>query len=295
MSSFRKDNFCVFPFFSFKLVIDLASLTWDDLENDLPDELIPNGGDMSLMGGMPSNAGATPGTGGPGGTPASLGGGGASVVQDAATKHKQLSELLRPTGTGLNSASPQSGSMGSQLGTPLGKSPLGQASPNSRSSPQAQKPGTPTGVAGQNSNNNTAAMCLSSTGFNQALLNNSQGHSGLLSHGGHSQAGQVMNGGLVPGAGRGRGNGVAGMQYQGQTIQGTAPGPGVSGNALVETLTPGAQQMGAHPTLSAAQQAGSMSKVSHTPTLLQVVFARACFNLKQYLGTCISGNDLLLN
>lgn len=245
---------------------------------------------MNLMGGMPSNGGATPGAGGPGGTPAGLGGGGggASVVQDAAAKHKQLSELLRPTGTGLNSASPQSGTMGSQLGTPLGKSPLGQASPNSHSSPQAQKPGTPTGVAGQNSNSSTTTMCLTSTGFNQALINSNQGHAGLLAQGGHPQPGQVMNGGLVPGAGRGRGNGVAGMQYQGQTIQGTAPGPGVSGNVLGETLTPGAQQMGAHTTLSAAQQAGNMSKVSHAPTLFYKLFACACFNLKGYSGTSLA-------
>lgn len=219
---------------------------------------------MSLIGGgMPSNGGATPGGGGPGGTPSGLG---ASVVQDAAAKHKQLSELLRPTGTGLNSANPQPGSIGSQLGTPLGKSPLGQASPNSHSSPQSQKPGTPTGIAAQN-NNNSSAMGLSSTGFNQAMINNSQGHAGLLAQGGQPQPGQVMNGGLVSGAGRGRGNGVAGMQYQGSTIQGTAPGSGGSGSGLLETLAPGGQQMGAHTTLSAAQQAGNMSKVSHTPTL----------------------------
>uniref|UniRef100_A0A1A7W816 histone acetyltransferase n=1 Tax=Iconisemion striatum TaxID=60296 RepID=A0A1A7W816_9TELE len=237
---------------------DLGSLPWDDLENDLPDELIPNGGDMSLMGGMPSNGGGTPGAGGPGGTSTSLGDGGSSVVPDAAAKHKQLSELLRArsttgiTGTGLNSASPQPGSMG-QLGTPLGKSPLGQASPNSHSSPQSQKPGTPTGVSAQNSNNNTTAL-----GFNP-MMNNSQGHAGLLAQGGQPQPGQVMNGGLVPGAGRGRGAGVAGMQYQGQTLQGNAPGPGGSGSALVDA--PGGQQMGSHTTLGAAQQAGNMSKM----------------------------------
>uniref|UniRef100_A0AAQ5ZIQ9 histone acetyltransferase n=1 Tax=Amphiprion ocellaris TaxID=80972 RepID=A0AAQ5ZIQ9_AMPOC len=212
---------------SFFLLIDLGSLSWDDLENDLPDELIPNGGDLSLMGG-------------------------GAGVPDAAAKHKQLSELLRAgstssiTGTGLNSASPQPGGMGPQLGTPLGKSPLGQGSPNNHPSPQAQKAGTPTGVAGQNNNNNTAAMGLNATGFNQ---------------GGQPQPGQVMNGGLVPGAGRGRGAGVAGMQYKGPTMQGTATGPGGSGSALAETLTQGGQQMGAHTTLNAAQQAGNMNKM----------------------------------
>ncbi|XP_029951140.1 CREB-binding protein isoform X4 [Salarias fasciatus] len=245
---------------------DLGSLSWDDLENDLPDELIPNGGELSLMGGMPSNGGTTPGAGGPGGTPSGLPGN-APVVPDAAAKHKQLSELLRAgstssiTGSGLNSASPQPGGMGPQLGTPLGKSPLGQGSPNNHPSPQAQKAGTPTGVAGQNNNNNTAALGLNTSGFNQAMMNNNQGHAGLLAQGGQPQPGQVMNGGLVPGAGRGRGAGVAGMQYQGPTMQGTAPVPGGTGSALAETLTQGGQQMGAHTTLSAAQQAGSMNKM----------------------------------
>lgn len=213
------------------------------------------------MGGMSSNGGGAPGVGGPGGTPAGLGSG--SGVPDAAAKHKQLSELLRGntssiTGTGLNSASPQPGSMGPQLGTPLGKSPLGQGSPNNHPSPQAQKAGTPTGVAGQNNNNNTSTMGLNTPGFNQAMINNSQGHSGL------SQPGQVMNGGLGPEAGRGRGAGVAGMQYQGTTMQGAAPGPGGAGSALAETLTQGGQQMGAHTNLTAAQQAGNINKVSVT-------------------------------
>uniref|UniRef100_A0A8C4IIE3 histone acetyltransferase n=1 Tax=Dicentrarchus labrax TaxID=13489 RepID=A0A8C4IIE3_DICLA len=243
---------------------DLGSLSWDDLENDLPDELIPNGGDVSMMGGMPSNGGAAPGAGGPGGTPAGLGGGG---VPDAAAKHKQLSELLRAgsassiTGAGMNSASPQPGSMGPQLGTPLGKSPLSQGSPNNHPSPQAQKAGTPTGVAGQNNNNNTATMALNTTGFNQAMINNSQGHGGLLAQGGQPQPGQVMNGGLGPEAGRGRGAGVAGMQYQGPTMQGPTPGSGGAGSVLAETLTQGGQQMGAHATLGAAQQAGNMNKM----------------------------------
>ncbi|XP_047189650.1 CREB-binding protein isoform X4 [Scophthalmus maximus] len=245
---------------------DLGSLPWDDLENDLPDELIPNGGDLSLMGGMPSNGGAAPGAGGPGGAPAGLGGGGATVVPDAAAKHKQLSELLRAgstssiTSAGLNSASPQQGGMGPQLGTLLGKSPLGQGSPNNHPSPQAQKAGTPTGIAGKN-NNNTATMGLNTAGFNQALINNSQGHAGLLTQGGKPQPGQVMNGGLGPGAGRGRGAGVAGMQYQGATMQGAAPGPGGAASALAETLGQGGQQMGAHASLSAAQQAGNMNKM----------------------------------
>ncbi|XP_047220315.1 CREB-binding protein isoform X2 [Girardinichthys multiradiatus] len=241
---------------------DLGSLPWDDLENDLPDDLLPNGGELSQLSGLPSNGGGTPGGGGPGGAGGGLGGG-TSVVPDAAAKHKQLSELLRAgstssiTSMGLNSASPQPGGMGPQLGTPLRKSPLGQGSPNSHSSPQGQKPGTPTGVVGPN----TSAMGLSSTGFNQAMINNSPGHAGLLGQGGQPQPGQVMNGGLVPSAGRGRGAGVAGMQYQGPTIPGSAPGPAGSGSALVETLTQGGQQMGAHTT----QQAGNMNKLQQPP------------------------------
>lgn len=233
----------------------MGSLSWDDLENDLPDELIPNG-HLGLMGRMPLNVGAAPGAGGPGGVP------------DAAAKHKQLSELLRAgstssiTGAGLNSASPQPGSMGPQLGTPMRKIPHVQGSPINHSSPQGQKAGTPTGVAGQNNNNNTATMGLNTKAFNQAMINNSQGHAGLLSQGGQSQPGQGMNGGLAPEAGRGLGAGVAGMQYQGPTMQGAAPVPGGAGSALAETLAQGGQQIGALATLNAAQQTGT--KVSHT-------------------------------
>lgn len=217
-----------------------------------------------MMSGMPSNGGAAPGAG-PGGTPAGLGSG--SSVPDAAAKHKQLSELLRGSNTsgiantGLNSASPQPGGMGPQLGTPLGKSPIGQVSPNNHLSPQAQKAGTPSGVAGQNNNNNTAAMGLNTSGFNQAMINNGPSHGGLLPQGGQPQPGQMMNGGLGPDAGRVRAAGVGVMQYQGASMQGAAAGAGGAGSALAETLTQGGQQMGAHTNLNGAQQAGSMNKV----------------------------------
>lgn len=212
---------------------DLVSLF--DLENDLPDELIPNGGDLAM--GMSSNGG--PGPGGPGLN---------SIVPDAAAKHKQLSELLRPgsssiLGGGLNSGSPQQGGMvGSQLGAVLGKSPLGQSSPNHQS-PQGQKGG----ASGQG--NGSTGM-----GFNQAMLNSGQAH-GVM-----GQAGQVMNGAMGP-AGRGRPG--PGMQYQGPGMQGNpvGAGPGVGGSVLAETLTQGGPQMGAHNTLN-AQQAGGMNKVS---------------------------------
>lgn len=167
--------------------------------------------------------------GGPGGGP-----GLNSIVPDAAAKHKQLSELLRPGSSSILGGGPQQGGMvGSQLGAVLGKSPLGQGAANHQS-PQAQK-----GAAG----NGSTGM-----GFNQAMLNSGQGH-GVM-----GQAGQVMNGTLGP-AGRGR----PGMQYQGQGMQG-AQGPGVGGSVLAETLTQGGPQLGAHNALN-AQQAGNMNKV----------------------------------
>uniref|UniRef100_A0A4W5K687 histone acetyltransferase n=1 Tax=Hucho hucho TaxID=62062 RepID=A0A4W5K687_9TELE len=91
------------------------SLSWDDLENDLPDELIPNG--SSGLGGM--TGGAMPSNGG--------------NVPDAVAKHKQLSELLRVGSasglTGGAGGGTQPGGMGGQLGAAHGKSSLGQGSP----------------------------------------------------------------------------------------------------------------------------------------------------------------------
>ena len=238
--------------------VDLGSLSWDDLENDLPDELIPNGGDPGPMGVLLPNGGCAPATGGAT----------ASIVPDAAAKHKQLSELLRAgsssglTATGLNLAGAQSGGIGIQRTTTLGKNPLGPGSQNTHSSPQAQKAGTPTGVVGQNNGSNTG---LNTAGFTQAMMNNNQGHAGLLAQGGQAQPGQVMNGGLGPAAGRGRGAGVAGMQFQGQTMGG-APGSAVAASvsALAETLSQGAQQMGAQANLNASQQAANRNKVGLT-------------------------------
>uniref|UniRef100_A0A8C1IW98 histone acetyltransferase n=1 Tax=Cyprinus carpio TaxID=7962 RepID=A0A8C1IW98_CYPCA len=208
------------PLFIFS---ELGSLSWDDLENDLPDELIPNG-DLGLMS-MSSNGGAT-GTGGHG-----------PMVPDAAAKHKQLSELLRPgSSAGMNSASPQPGGIGSQLGS-LGKSPLGQGSPSHPS--QTQKPGGTLGTQGNNAG--SAGMGLG-TGFNQAILN-----SGMMGQNVGGQPGQVINGTL---GSVGRGRGAPGMQYQGVGMQGGA------GSVLAETLTQGAQQMGIN-----TQQAGNINKM----------------------------------
>ncbi|XP_051573028.1 CREB-binding protein-like isoform X2 [Myxocyprinus asiaticus] len=211
-----------------------------DLENDLPDELIPNG-DLGLMS-MSSN-----GDGGVGGR---MGG----TVPDAAAKHKQLSQLLQAgSGPGLaGNLSPQPGM--NQLGV-LGKSQMGQGSPGHQTQPP--KPvGTPTGQG-----NNSPGMGLNA-GFNQAMLNNNnQGH-GLMGQNLASQ-GQMMNGVMGP---AGRGRPAPGMQYQGQAMQGTpvgggaGPGGSVSGSVLAETLTQGAPQMGAHNAIN-PQQAGNMNKM----------------------------------
>lgn len=191
-----------------------------DLENDLPDELIPNG-DLGM--GMSSNGG--PGGGGPGLN---------SVVSDAAAKHKQLSELLRPGSSNILGGGPQQGGMvGNQLGGVLGKNTLGQGSPNHQS-PQGQK-GQGNGGTGM--------------GFNQAMLNSGQGH-GVM-----GQTGQVINGAMGP-AGRGRPG--PGMQYQSQAMHGTQVGAG--SNVVADALTQGGPQLGAHNAMN-AQQAGNMNKV----------------------------------
>ncbi|XP_013769098.1 CREB binding protein b [Pundamilia nyererei] len=198
---------------------DLVSLF--DLENDLPDELIPNG---DLVMGMSSN-------GGPGAGP-----GLNSVVPDAAAKHKQLSELLRPgSSNNLGGGLPQGSMVGNQLGGVHGKNTLGQGSPNHQS-PQGQKGGPGQG-------NGSASM-----GFSQPM--------GQV-HGGMSQTGQVINGAMGP-AGRGRPG--LGMQYQGQPMQGTQVGAGAGSSVVGDALTQGGPQMGAHNTMS-AQQTGNMNKM----------------------------------
>ncbi|XP_026065853.1 CREB-binding protein-like isoform X2 [Carassius auratus] len=218
----------------FALFLDFVSLF--DLENDLPDELIPNG-DLGLMS-MPSN--------GDGGVGSRMGG----TVPDAAAKHRQLSQLLQAgSGSGLaGNHSPQSG-MGGQLGA-LGKSPMGQGSPGHQTQPPKQ--------VGNPSGNNSPGMGLNA-GFNPAMMNNNNQAHGLMGQNMAPQ-GQMMNGVMGP---TGRGRAAPGMQYQGQTMQG-APGGGqgvnVSGSVLAETLTQGAPQMGTHNAIN-PQQAGNMNKM----------------------------------
>lgn len=228
------------------------------MENDLPDELIPNG-ELNLV----NSSG--------------------NIVPDAASKHKQLSELLRgSSGSSLNqgignvnSGSPVQQSINSQgqaqansvnIGNlnVMGKSPLNQADagvsslakqaastsgPNTTATPglnsQAQKQ---VGMVTSNpATSQTGSGICMNTGFNQAhpgLLNNNSGHS-LMNQSQQGQ-GQVMNGSLGT-TGRGRG---AGLQYSVPTIQGNAS------NVLAETLTQVSPQITGH-----TGQAGAMAKV----------------------------------
>uniref|UniRef100_A0A452T4C7 histone acetyltransferase n=1 Tax=Ursus maritimus TaxID=29073 RepID=A0A452T4C7_URSMA len=236
-----------------------------DLENDLPDELIPNGGELSLL-----NSG--------------------NLVPDAASKHKQLSELLRGgSGSSINpgignvsASSPVQQGLGGQApGQPnsanmaslgaMGKSPLNQGDSAAPSLPkQAASTSGPTPPASQALNPQaqkqvglvTSSPATSQTGpgicmnanFNQThpgLLNSNSGHS-LMNQAQQGQA-QVMNGSLGA-AGRGRG---AGMPYPAPAMQ------GATSSVLAETLTQVSPQMAGHAGLNTAQ-AGGMTKMGMT-------------------------------
>ncbi|XP_036108255.1 histone acetyltransferase p300 isoform X4 [Molossus molossus] len=188
-----------------------------DLEHDLPDELInstelglTNGGDISQL-------------------QTSLG-----IVQDAASKHKQLSELLRSgsspnlnmgvggPGQGLaNQAqqnSPGLGLINSMVKSPIPNMGMGSSGPNQGPTPSA------TGM--MNSPVNQPAMGMNTgmnAGMNPGMLTTGNGQ-GMMPN-------QVMNGSI--GAGRGRPN----MQYPN-------PGMGNAGNLMTEPLQQGSPQMG---------------------------------------------------
>ncbi|KAG8506457.1 CREB-binding protein [Galemys pyrenaicus] len=249
-----------------------------DLENDLPDELIPNGGELGLL-----NSG--------------------NLVPDAASKHKQLSELLRGgSGSSINpglgnvsASSPVQPGLGGQApGQPssanlaslgaMGKSPLSQGDSSAPSlpkqaasasgpappapqalNPQAQKqvglvtssPATPQTGPG---------ICMNA-GFSQShpgLLTSNSGHS-LMSQAQPGQA-QVMNGSLGA-AGRGRG---AGMPYPTPAMQ------GATSSVLAETLTQVSPQIAGHGGLNTAQ-AGGMTKC-FPPISLSAVVVQACWD-----------------
>ncbi|KAI3360110.1 hypothetical protein L3Q82_014425 [Scortum barcoo] len=178
-----------------------------DLEHDLPDELIsspdlglPNGGDVNQLHTTLGGLGGGIGLGG----------------QDAAAKHKQLSELLRAGGpaqqggpTSNNTAPGASmgmmGGVGVSPGGPQGMPPQGQQQPG-----LMQQVGMVGGVAALN---RAAAMMSAQKG------NTGQQQQGLM-------GGQVMNGSPR-------------MGYP------SSAGMGNNGNLLAETLQQqGGQQMG---------------------------------------------------
>ncbi|XP_071976259.1 CREB-binding protein isoform X1 [Engystomops pustulosus] len=237
----------------FSASADSTDFSFFDLENDLPDELIPNG-DLGLL---------------------NTGGG---LGQDASSQNKPLSDLLRGGNPGLGmgrggSGSPVQQTMGAQgqqnspgLGNlgGLNKSPLNQGlaanSPSGLNKPQAGTPGpsVPTSqsqkqvgmVAGSPVQQGSAGMCMNSN-FNQghqALLNNNSGHT-LMNQAQPTQ-GQVLNGSLGP-ANRGRG---AGLQYSSPAMQANP------GSVLAETLTQGTASMPTHAGMPTSQP-GPMAKM----------------------------------
>uniref|UniRef100_A0A8U7N6B2 histone acetyltransferase n=1 Tax=Corvus moneduloides TaxID=1196302 RepID=A0A8U7N6B2_CORMO len=169
-----------------------------DLENDLPDELIPNG-ELGLL----NSSG--------------------NLVPDAASKHKQLSELLR--GSSSSSLNPGIGNVNS-------------------SSPVQQ------GVGGQVQGQPNSANIGNLGAMGKSPLNPGDSSAPALAKQAPQQGqGQVMNGSLGA-AGRGRG---AGMQYSAPAMQGNA------GSVLAETLTQVSPQMAGHTGLNTAQTGMGMT------------------------------------
>ncbi|XP_007974082.1 histone acetyltransferase p300 isoform X1 [Chlorocebus sabaeus] len=194
-----------------------------DLEHDLPDELI-NSTELGLTNGGDINQLQT-----------SLG-----IVQDAASKHKQLSELLRSgSSPNLNmgvggpgqvmASQAQQNSPGLGLINSMVKSPMTQAgltSPNMGMGTSGPNQGPTQSTGMMNSPVNQPAMGMN-TGMNAGM------NPGMLAAGNGQgiMPNQVMNGSI--GAGRGRQN----MQYPN-------PGMGSAGNLLTEPLQQGSPQMG---------------------------------------------------
>ncbi|KAJ1174143.1 hypothetical protein NDU88_005966 [Pleurodeles waltl] len=190
-----------------------------DLEHDLPDELInsnelglTNGGDLSQL-------------------HTSLG-----MVQDAASKHKQLSELLRAgSSTNINmgigpamGGPPQQSSPSMGLLNSMVKSPMSQAG---LTSPGLGMGGGPVqGGQSMNAVQATGMMSGVNSPGSQAGMGLSPGMMGAGNGQGMMQ-GQVMNGSLS--TGRGRPN----MPYPSSGMSNT-------GNLLAETLQQGSPQMG---------------------------------------------------
>ncbi|XP_060705627.1 histone acetyltransferase p300-like [Hemiscyllium ocellatum] len=234
-----------------------------DLENDLPDELIrsdplglTNGGDLAQLTGV-------------------------GMVQDAASKHKQLSELLRGSGSSINMGhgavssggassrsmdspvqsvgsqsqqnSPSIGSLSSMVKSPLTQGGL-TSPPNlgMGASGANQRPPTPQSVNPQKHDQlHTSATGLMpgvNSPTNQAGMSINTNMNPALMSSGNAQGmmqGQVINGSL--GAGRGRPN----VQY-------SSPGMSNTNNLLADTLSQGSPQM---PAGLKGPQPGTVSKM----------------------------------
>lgn len=183
------------------------------------------------------------------------------LAQDAASKHKQLSELLRAgsspnlnmgvggPGQGM-AGQTQQNSPGMGMLNSMVKSPMAQAGLTS--------PNMAMGASGPNqgpSAQSTAAMMptvsspVNQPGMGMTTGMNAGMNPGMLAAGNGQgmMQGQVMNGSI--GAGRGRPN----MSYPN-------PGMGSAGNLLAETLQQGTPQMGGQAGLRGPQP-GAMNKV----------------------------------
>lgn len=228
-------------------LVDFGSLF--DLEHDLPDELISsselavaNGGDLGQL-------------------HTSLGGGGATVSglggvstpgQDAAAKHKQLSELLR-SGAPPVAAQQQQG--GSPAGASMGLMGSMKASPGPQNMvPQGQQHLSP--QANLIQQQQMAGMV---GGMNRTMLVPQKG-----------------NGQQQPGAPTPQQQGMIGGQMNGTPRMGySSPGMGSNSNLLAETLQ---QQAGGGQGGLRAQQPGALNKVgkSWSYSSLFYLFQESC-------------------
>lgn len=255
----------------FYLLLDFGSLF--DLEHDLPDELInstelglTNGGDISQL-------------------QTSLG-----IVQDAASKHKQLSELLRSgSSPNLNmgvggpgqvmASQAQQNSPGLGLINSMVKSPMAQTgltSPNMGMGSSGPNQGPTQSTTGMmNSPVNQPAMGMSTgmnAGMNPGMLAAGNGQ-GIIPN-------QVMNGSI--GAGRGRPN----MQYPN-------PGMGNAGSLLTEPLQQGSPQMGGQAGLRGPQplKVSSVFVYLRSTHLAVSVMQEVLEVIHSFL--CLCGKDLM--
>ncbi|XP_051522880.1 histone acetyltransferase p300-like isoform X3 [Myxocyprinus asiaticus] len=202
-----------------------------DLEHDLPDELInsselslANGGDLSqLHTNLGSGGGAI--------------GGLVSSGQDAAAKHKQLSELLRH---GSTPATQQQGAMGSPAGTSMGLFGNMKASPGPQGlGPQGQQHLSPQQATLMQQQQQIPGM----VGMNRTMLGHQKGNGQQQPGGPTSQQQSLLGGQMMNGSPR--------MGHHN-------PGMGSNSNLLAEALQ---QQTAGGQGGLRAQQPGAMNKM----------------------------------